>query len=60
MTVDVKHYEDCKPLLMSVGQSYLVEALLEFKMEDVSKLPKENSPFLVKDGNYEETYQTVC
>ena len=40
---------------MSVGQSYLVEALLEFfKMEDVSKLPKENSPFLVKDGNDEE------
>ena len=40
---------------MSVGQSYLVEALLEFfKMEDVSKLPKENSLFLVKDGNDEE------
>ena len=55
MTADVKHYEDCKQLFMSVGQSYLVEALLEFfKMEDVSKLPKENSLFLVKDGNDEE------
>ena len=28
MTVDVKHYQDCEQLFMSVGQSYLVEALL--------------------------------
>ena len=55
VTVDVKHYEDCIQPFMSVCQSYLVEALLEFsKMEDISKLPKENSPFLVNDGNDEE------
>ncbi len=40
---------------MSVGRCYLVEALLEFfKMEDVSKSPKENSPFLFNDGNNEK------
>ena len=55
MTVDVKHYEDCEQLFMSVGHSYLIEALLEFfKMEDVSKSPKENSRFLFIDGNDEE------
>ena len=55
MTVDVKHYEDCEQLFMSVGHSYLVEALLEFfKMEDVNKCPKENNPFLLNDGSDEE------
>ena len=40
---------------MSVGHSYLIEALLEFfKMEDVSKSPKENCRFLFIDGNDEE------
>ena len=55
MTLDVKHYEDCEQLFMSVGHCYLVEALLEFfKMEDVSNSPKQNSPFLYNDGNVEE------
>ena len=41
---------------MSVGHSYLVEALLDFfKMEDVNKCPKENNPFLLNDGSDEET-----
>ena len=40
---------------MSGGHSYLIEALLEFfKMEDVSKSPKEISRFLFNDGNDEE------
>jgi hypothetical protein len=55
VTLDVKHYEDCEQLFMSVGHCYLVEALLEFfKMEDVSNSPKQNSPFLYNDGNVEE------
>ncbi len=55
MTVDVKHYEDCEQRFMSVGHCCLVEALLEFfKMEDVSKSPKENNPFLFNDGNVEK------
>ena len=55
VTVDVKHYEDCEQLFMSVGYSYLVEALLEFfKMEDVNKCPKENNSFLLNDGSDEE------
>ena len=40
-------HEDCIQPFIDVCQAYLVEALLEFsKMEDISKLPKENSPFL--------------
>ena len=39
---------------MSIGHCYLVEALLEFfKMEDVDKSPKANSPFLFSDGSDE-------
>jgi hypothetical protein len=30
VTVDVKHFEDCEQLFMSVGHCYLIEALLEF------------------------------
>ncbi|XP_028409312.1 uncharacterized protein LOC114531912 [Dendronephthya gigantea] len=45
VTVDIKHYEDCEQLFMSVGNCYLVEALLEFfKMENVNDSPKENNP----------------
>ena len=36
---------------MSIGNCYLVEALLEFfKMENVSDSPKENNPFPVEDN----------
>ena len=46
MTIDVKHFEDCEQLFMSVGHCYLIEALLEFfKMDNINELPKENNPF---------------
>ena len=30
VTADVKHFEDCKQLFMSIGKCFIVEALLEF------------------------------
>ena len=50
MTVDIKHFEDCEQLFMSVGHCYLIEALLQFfKMDNVNESPKENSPCPSKD-----------
>ena len=46
VTIDVKHFEDCEQLFMSVGHCYLIEALLQFfKMDNINELPKENKPF---------------
>ena len=45
MTVDVKHFEDCEQLFMSVGNCYLIEALLEFfKMDNINESPKMYNP----------------
>ena len=44
---------------MSIGNCYLVEALLEFfKMENVSDSPKENNPFPVEDNLSDEEKKT--
>jgi hypothetical protein len=46
VTLDVKHFEDCEQLFLSVGRCYLVEALLDFfGMESVDGTPKRNDPF---------------
>ena len=45
MTVDVKHFEDCEQLFMSVGKCFVVEALLEFfQMSDTKQKPSQNAP----------------
>ena len=45
MTVDVKHFEDCEQLFMSVGNCYLIEALLAFfNMDNINESPKIRSP----------------
>ena len=50
MTIDVKHFEDCEQLFMSVGHCYLIEALLEFfKMDNINELPKENNPYRISN-----------
>ena len=55
MTIDVKHFEDCEQLFMSVGHCYLIEALLEFfKMDNINELPKENDPFPPDECSEEE------
>lgn len=52
MTVDIKHFEDCEQLFMSVGHCHLIEALLEFfKMDNVNESPNENSPWPPDDMN---------
>ncbi|XP_028407915.1 uncharacterized protein LOC114530546 [Dendronephthya gigantea] len=59
VTVDIKHYEDCEQLFMSVGNCYLVEALLEFfKMENVNDSPKENNPLPDQEDLSEEEKKT--
>ena len=55
VTVDVKHFEDCEQLFMSVGHCYLIEALLQFfEMDNVDESPKKNSPCPSKDLTNDE------
>lgn len=55
VTVDVKHYEDCEQLFISIGRCYLIEALLAFfGMESVDGMPERNNPFLSSDASCEE------
>ena len=45
VTVDVKHYEDCEQLIVSVGKCYAIEALMEFfQMGDAKHKPTANCP----------------
>lgn len=45
MTLDVKHFEDCEQLFLSVGKCFTVEALLQFfDMETEEDRPKRNCP----------------
>ena len=44
VTLDVKHFEDCERLFLSVGRCYVVEALSEFfQIDDPSQRPTKNS-----------------
>ncbi len=55
MTIDVKHFEDCEQLFMSVGHCYLIEALLQFfNMDNVNESPKSNNPCPPNDLNEDE------
>ena len=55
VNIDIKHYEACEQLFISIGQNYLVEALLEFfKMDDMNQSPNENNSLLFKDDLTEE------
>ena len=47
VTVDVKHYEDCEQLFLSIGKCFVVEAFLEFfAMDDETQTPSKNAPNL--------------
>ena len=55
VTLDVKHYEYCEQLFMSVGHCYLIEALLQFfKSETVDESPIANNTFLSGDISEKE------
>jgi hypothetical protein len=45
VTLDVKHFEDCEQLFISVGKSYTVEAFLEFfEMDTLYDCPQNHLP----------------
>ena len=59
VTVDVKHYEDCEQLFVSVGKCYAIEALMEFfQMGDAKHKPTDNGPHSVHifNGGYRKDY----
>ena len=55
VTVDVKHYEDCEQLFLSVGKCFVVEAFLEFfYMDDEMQKPSKNAPKLAASTSDEK------
>ena len=57
--MDVKHFEDCEQLFISIGRCYLIEALLHFfGMDTVDGTPERNDPLLHSDASCEE--QKTC
>ena len=45
VTIDVKHFEDCEQLFLSIGRSFTIEALLNFfNMETMDDCPTRNRP----------------
>ncbi|CAB3995477.1 Hypothetical predicted protein, partial [Paramuricea clavata] len=59
VTADVKHYEDCEQLFLSVGKCFVIEALLEFfHMDDIKHKPTANGPHSVHvlKEEYRKTY----
>jgi hypothetical protein len=53
--VDVKHYEDCEQLFLSVGKCFVLEAFLEFfNMDDVTEKPTKNVPDFSSTSTDEE------
>ena len=55
MTVNVKHFEDCEQLFMSVGNCYLIEALLAFfNMDNINESPKIQNPCSSNEVLYDE------
>ncbi len=59
MTADVKHYEGCEQLFLSVGRCFVIEALLEFfQMADAKQKPTANKPHsvYVLNEEYQMTY----
>lgn len=59
VTPDVKHYEDCEQLFVSVGRAFTVIALLDFfKMGTTDSHPTRNIPpfHIIHVGNNKELY----
>jgi len=45
VTIDVKHFEDCEQLFLSIGRCYTIEALVDFfNMETPEGRPTKNRP----------------
>ena len=59
VTQDVKHYEDCEQLFLSIGRCFAVEALMQFfEMLDQNSQPTKNRPpyYILEVGNTKQVY----
>lgn len=59
VTQDVKHYEDCEQLFLSIGRCFAVEALIQFfNMIDQNGVPTKNRPpyYMLEVGNNKQVY----
>jgi len=59
VTQDVKHYEDCEQLFLSIGRCFAVEALIQFfNMVDQNGVPTKNRPpyYMLEVGNNKQVY----
>ena len=59
VTQDVKHYEDCEQLFLSLGRCFAVEALIKFfDMVDQNGQPTKNRPpyYILEVGNNKQVY----
>ena len=59
VTQDVKHYEDCEQLFISVGRSFTIEALIQFfNMENKDGRPTKNRPpyHILDVGDHKRQY----
>ena len=63
VTNDVKHYEDCEQLFLSIGKCFIVEALLEFfgKESKGDRIKRNRSPYYILevDDNKKKYYDSV-
>lgn len=62
VTNDVKHYEDCEQLFLSIGKGFAVEALLEFfGMESKEDRIKRNRPpyYILEVDDKKKYYDSV-
>ena len=59
VTQDVKHYEDCEQLFLSLGRCFAIEALIKFfDMVDQNGQPTKNRPpyYILEVGNNKQVY----
>ena len=64
VTQDVKHYEDCEQLFISVGKCFTIEALVKFfKMANKNGNPANNRPplfhILIMGNNKQVSFNSV-
>ena len=56
VTADVKHFEDCEQLFMSMSKCFVVKTLLEFfQMTDTKQKPNQNAP-----NSLDEEQKRMC
>ena len=59
MTVDVKHFEDCEQLFLSVGKCFVVEALMEFFQMNDAKANQQQTVLIVLTSSMKPTGRCI-